>query len=126
MAGRFWLNLEKKEIAYPEHFQNCKKPAMAASIVLDAVFLLTVGSSLLPVELFHLQLCLGAFLLTIRAPLLTILASLLTIEASFCLQLSNLADCKSTASKNSNCKFENFSHYFLLEVPSSQHNQSWV
>ena len=38
----------------------------------DAAFLLTIGNFLLTAELFCLQLCLGAFLLTIRASLLTI------------------------------------------------------
>ena len=36
-------------------------------ILLDAAFLLTVGSFLLTVELFYLQLCLGAFLVTALA-----------------------------------------------------------
>ena len=37
------------------------------NITLDATFLLTIGSFLLTVELFYLQLCLEAFLLTTLA-----------------------------------------------------------
>ena len=48
----------------------------------DADFLLTVGSFLLAVELFYLQLCFGVFF---AASLLTVGAFLLTVEA-FCLQ----------------------------------------
>ena len=48
---------------------------------LDAAFLLTVGSLLLTVELFYLQLTSLAFLLAVGAFLLTILAYLLTIGA---------------------------------------------
>ena len=44
---------------------------------------LAVGSFLLTVELFYLQLTCLAFLLTIRAFLLTVLAFLLTIGAFF-------------------------------------------
>ena len=53
--------------------------------LLDAAFLLTVGSFLLTVELSYLQLTILAFLLTVGAFRLTILASLLTVGA-FCLQ----------------------------------------
>ena len=44
-----------------------------------AVFLLTVGSVLLTVEFFYLQLCLGDFLLTALASVLTVVAFLLTV-----------------------------------------------
>ena len=56
----------------------------------DAAFLLTIGSFLLTSELFCLQLCLGAFSLTVRAVFLTVQAFLLTIEL-LCLQLSFFA-----------------------------------
>ena len=49
--------------------------------ILDAAFLLTIGSFLLAMELFYLQLTILAFLLTILAFLLAILAFLLTILA---------------------------------------------
>ena len=67
--------------------------------LLDAAFLLAVGSFLLTVELFYLQLRILSFLLTLGALLLTVLAFLLTIEASFaysgkvCL-IRALRDCK--------------------------------
>ena len=51
--------------------------------VLDAAFLLTVGSFLLTVEHVYSQLSLGAFLLRVRAFLLTIGALLLTMEQRF-------------------------------------------
>ena len=51
------------------------------SAILDAAFLLTIGSFLLTVELFYLQLTILAFLLTVGAFLLTVLASLLTVRA---------------------------------------------
>ena len=47
----------------------------------NAAFLLTVGSFLLTVELFYLQLTVLASLLTVGAFLLTTLASLLTVGA---------------------------------------------
>ena len=47
--------------------------------VLDAAFLLTVGSFLLTVERFYLQLRILAFWLAIGASLLTISAFLLTV-----------------------------------------------
>ena len=56
--------------AFPEEFGNP---------VMDAAFLLTIGSFLLTVELFYLQLAILAFLLTVGAFLLTALASLLTV-----------------------------------------------
>ena len=57
----------------------------SSEIEKDAAFLLTVGSFLLTVELFYLQLLNLAFLLTIGAFLLTILAFYLQLEL-FCLQ----------------------------------------
>ena len=54
---------------------------MCRAIVLDAAFLLAVGSSLLTVELFYLQWTILAFLLTVGAFSLTVLAYLLTVGA---------------------------------------------
>ena len=61
--------------------------------------MLTVGSFLLTVQLFYLQMTSLAFLLTIGAFLLTFLASLLTVGAFFAyswkvLLISALRDCK--------------------------------
>ena len=52
---------------------------------LDAAFLLTVGSFLLTVELFYLQLTALALLLAVGAFSLTVLAVYLQLEL-FCLQ----------------------------------------
>ena len=65
----------------------CPRAAFLAGFLLknamlDAAFLLTVGSFLLTVELFYLQLTILAFLLTVGAFLLTVLPSLLTIGES--------------------------------------------
>ena len=66
--------------------------------VLDAAFLLTVGSFLLTVELFYLQSIIVASILTVGALLLTVLAFFLQLE-HFCLQWESasnkgLRDCK--------------------------------
>ena len=66
-------------------------PILWAPGILDAAFLLTVGSFLLTLELFiffvfYLQLTILAFLLAVGAFLLTVLASLLTVGAFFCVQ----------------------------------------
>ena len=59
--------------------------------IMDAAFLPTIGSFLLTVEVFYLQLTILAFLLTIGAFSLTVLASLLTVGA-FCLQWESASD----------------------------------
>ena len=51
----------------------------------DAVFLLTLGSFLLRVEFFYLQLIISAFLFTILVSVLTVLVFCLQLEF-FCLQ----------------------------------------
>ena len=65
--------------------------------------MLTVGSSLLTVELLCLQLCLGAFLHTVRACLLTVGAFLRQVEACFTYRgkvplKSTCMDCKQRSS----------------------------
>ena len=58
-----------------------KDPPKICHKMRDAAFLLTVGSFLLTVELFYLQLTNLAFLLTIGGFLLKALASFLTVGA---------------------------------------------
>ena len=72
---------------------------------MDAAFLLTIGSFLLIVELFYLQLTILASLLTVGAFLLTVLASFLTVGAFF-LQWESASNegLKGLQAKKLNCK----------------------
>ena len=80
---------------------------------MDAAFLLTIGSFLLTVELFYLQLTVLAFLLTVGAFVLTIIAFYLQLVGAFLLSgkvhlIRAFRDCKqrslTVSKKSSNCK----------------------
>ena len=97
----------------PSSVQDEFQSARCAKKLSDAAFLLTVGSFLLTVELFCLQLTNLAFILTVGAFLLTILALFLTVGAFLTYNgkvrlIRALRDCKQrslTVSKiNSSCK----------------------
>ena len=66
---------------HARHGQDCSDGILAEPLQRDAAFVLTVGSLLLAMELFYLQLTILASLLAVGAFLLTVLAFVLTVGA---------------------------------------------
>ena len=82
----------RSRLKLSENFERHWPIQISGEIHRDQAFLLTVGSFLLTVELFYLQLAILAFLLTIGAfLLLTVLAFLLTVEL-LCLQWESVSE----------------------------------